>query len=348
MRPKASFNKIIARAPLRLGFAGGGTDVSPFSDRYGGFVLNAAINWYAHATITPRDDDRVELHSADLKVSWNGPAAKVLPVTKGLELHTGVYNRMLREFGTGGPLSVSIETRADAPPGSGLGSSSTMVVALVQALCEYLTVPLAAHDNAHLAYEIERGDLGFAGGKQDHYTAAFGGLNFMEFYAERVIVNPLPIEQKLRAELESSLVLAYVATPRESARIMGEQVQNVNRGNQNALQAMHVLKAQAVRMKEAVLHGDFDALVNAMQASWAAKKQIANGISNPRIDEMYEVAMKAGARAGKVSGAGGGGFMMFIVDPLKRERVMNCVQEFAEHVSTCRFVERGVLSWKVM
>lgn len=348
MQSRAFFNRIRARAPLRLGFAGGGTDVSPFSDRYGGFVLNAAINRYAYVTITPRDDGRVELLAADRKASWNGPADEVLPLVKGLELHTGVYNRVLREFGSSKPLSISIETHSDAPPGSGLGLSSTMVVTLVQALCEYLAVSLGAYDSAHLAYEIERNDLGLAGGKQDHYTAAFGGLNFMEFYSDKVIVNPLQIKQKLRAELEASLVLAYAAMPRESAKIINDQVQNVRRGDKNALHAMHVLKAEAVRMKEAILNGDFDELATAMQTSWAAKKKIANGISNSKIDAIYEAAMKAGARAGKVSGAGGGGFMMFIVDPIRRKRVMNCLQGFAEHVSTCRFVERGVLSWKAI
>ena len=173
---------IRARAPLRLGFAGGGTDVSPYSDEYGGLVVNATIDKFAYATITSRDDGLVELLAADGEVSWRGPASEALPAVKGLELHTGVYNRILREFGRHEPLSISIATHSEAPPGSGLGSSSTLVVALVQAFCEYLSLPLGVYDIAHLAYEIERVDLGFAGGKQDHYAAAFGGLNFMEFY----------------------------------------------------------------------------------------------------------------------------------------------------------------------
>ena len=174
-----------------------------------------------------------------------------------------------------------------------------------------------------------------------------GGLNFMEFYADRVVVNPLRIEDKLRAELESSLVLVYTALSRESVRIINEQAQNVRKGHKSAVHAMHVLKAEAVRMKEAVLNGDLDELVAAMQASWEAKKQMANGISNRKLDAIYEVAMKAGARAGKVSGAGGGGFMMFIVDPVKREGVVRCLQELVDHVSTCGFVEEGVSSWRV-
>jgi len=347
MPSNESSKKIRARAPLRLGLAGGGTDVSPFSDEYGGFVLNATIDKYAYTTITSRDDGLVELLAADGQTSWSGPANGALPVVKGLELHTGVYNRILKEFGRQEPLSISIATHSDAPPGSGLGSSSTMVVALVRAFCEYLALPLGDHDIAHLAYEIERIDLGFAGGKQDQYAAAFGGLNFMEFYGDRVTVNPLRIKQNHRAELESSLVLFYTGVSRDSANIINQQVQNVISGNENSLQAMHDLKAEALRMKEALLKGNFDAVATAMQMSWEAKKKMANRISNQKINEIYETALKEGARAGKVSGAGGGGYMMFIVDPVKRSRVIRCLQKFSGSVSTCKFVEQGVDSWRV-
>ena len=348
MQSRESAKKIRARAPLRLGLAGGGTDVSPFSDEYGGFVVNATIDKYAYTTITSRDDGLVELLAADAGVSWSGPASEALPSVKGLELHTGVYNRILREFGRREPLSISIVTHSEAPPGSGLGSSSTMVVALIQAFCEYLALPLGNYDIAHLAYEIERIDLGLAGGKQDQYAAAFGGLNFMEFYGDSVIVNPLRIKQNYRAELESSFVLFYTGVSRESANIINEQVQNVISGNENSLQAMHDLKAEALHMKEALLKGNFDAVATAMRVSWEAKKKMANRISNQKITEIYETAMKEGACAGKVSGAGGGGYMMFIVDPVKRSGVIRCLQEFSGSVSTCNFVEQGVDSWRVM
>ena len=347
MQPKESPKKIRTRAPLRLGFAGGGTDVSPFSDEYGGFVLNATIDKYAYATITSRDDGLVELLAADGEISWRGPATEVLPLVKGLELQAGVYNRVRREFGRSEPLSISIVTHSEAQPGSGLGSSSTIVVALVRAFCEYLTLPLSQYDIAHLAYEIERIDLGFAGGKQDQYAAAFGGLNFMEFYRDRVIVNPLRIKQKNRAELESSLVLFYTGISRESANIINEQVTNVIIGNEHSLQGMHDLKAKALHMKEALLMGDLDAFSAAMRMSWEAKKKMANGITNQKINDIYQTAIKEGARAGKVSGAGGGGYMMFIVDPVKRSRVISCLQEFSGSVSTCKFVEQGVDSWRV-
>ena len=346
MQSKESCKKVRARAPLRLGLAGGGTDVSPFSNEFGGLVLNVTIGKYANVTITSRADGLVELIAADRELSWSGPAKEALPLVKGLELHAGVYNRINKEFELKEPLSVSIATHAEAPPGSGLGSSSTMVVALVQAFREYLTLPLGEYDVARLAYEIERIDLGLAGGKQDQYAAAFGGLNFMEFYGDRVIVNPLRIKPEHRAELESSLVLFFTGVSRESANIISEQVQNVKTGNQNSLQAMHELKAEAVHMKEAILRGDFEALAEAMRRSWEAKKRMANMISNEKINEIYEAARSEGAKAGKVSGAGGGGFMMFIVDPAKRPQVIKCLAEFSASVSTCMFVEHGAHSWR--
>jgi D-glycero-alpha-D-manno-heptose-7-phosphate kinase len=347
MHSKSLSKTVRARAPLRLGLAGGGTDVSPFSNEFGGFVLNVTIGKYANVTITPRYDGLVELIAADRELSWKGAVSEVLPSTKGLELHAGVYNRIVKEFEPNEPPSISIATHSEAPPGSGLGSSSTMVVALVEAFREYLTLPLGDYDVARLAYEIERIDLGLAGGKQDQYAAAFGGLNFMEFYEDKVIVNPLRIKPEHRAELESSLVLFFTGVSRESANIIKEQVQNVKTGNQTSLQAMHELKAEAVHMKEAILKGDFEALALAMRKSWDAKKRMAHLISNEKINQIYEAAMREGARAGKVSGAGGGGFMMFIVDPAKRPQVIKCLSEFSASVSTCMFVEQGAHSWRV-
>jgi len=347
MQSKEFLRRVRARAPLRLGLAGGGTDVSPFSTEYGGLVLNVTIAKYANVTLVPRDDEAVELVAADSEVSWRGEAAPELPSVKGLELHSGVYNRIVREFGIKKPLAVSITTHSEAPPGSGLGSSSTMVVALVRAFCECLSLPLGDYDVAHLAYEIERVDLGLAGGKQDQYTAAFGGLNFMEFYGDRVIVNPLRIKREHLAELESSLVLFFTGVSRSSAVIIDEQVQNVKSGNEDSLQAMHALKAEAVHMKEAVLKGDVKAFALAMQRGWEAKKRMAQRISNPKINEIYDAAMKEGALAGKVTGAGGGGFMMLIVDPIKRPRVMRRLAEYGGSVSTCMFVEQGAHAWRI-
>lgn len=336
-----------ARAPLRLGLAGGGTDVSPYSDDFGGLVLNATIDKYAYATIEPRNDKLVQLVAADNAVGWSGASSPELGLVKGLELHVGVYNRIVREYNRGIPLAVTVTTHSEAPPGSGLGSSSTMVVALLHAFVEYLQIPLGEYDIAQLAYDIERVDLAFAGGKQDQYAAAFGGFNFMEFYGDRVIVNPLRIRQSVRAELESSLVLFYTGVSRESAKIIEQQASSVKQGNNTSLDALHRVKQEATRMKEAILKGDFVGFAESMRLSWASKKKMAASISNSSIDAVYDAAIEAGALAGKVSGAGGGGFMMFVVDPTKRPAVIRALERFNGQVLTCNFTEQGAYSWRV-
>lgn len=340
-------NSIIrARAPLRLGLAGGGTDVSPYSDEFGGLVLNVTIDRYAYATIVRRYDDHVELIAADNDNRWCGKMSRKLERVSGVDLHVGVYNRIIKDFNKNKPLSLTIITHSEAPPGSGLGSSSTMVVALVQAFCELLSLPLGEYEIAQLAYQIERNDLGLTGGKQDQYAATFGGLNFMEFYKDRVIVNPLRIKAHIKAELESSLVLFYTGVSRESAKLVDEQTTNVKTGDVKYLEPLHAIKAEAQSMKEAILKADFDAFAASMQIGWESKKKMATSITNPMIEEVYNAAMAAGAKAGKVSGAGGGGFIMFFVDPAQRPYVMRALSKFNGQVSTCNFTDTGTQSWR--
>jgi D-glycero-alpha-D-manno-heptose-7-phosphate kinase len=338
--------KVRARAPLRLGFAGGGTDVSPYSDEYGGYVLNATIDKYAYATLN-HCESAVEFIAADIGKQWRGDIKAEIGQVQGLELHVGVYNRIVRDFLNGEAIGISLVTHSEAPPGSGLGSSSTMVVAMVQAFVEYLSLPLGEYDIAKLAYEIERVDLKLAGGKQDQYAAAFGGFNFMEFYHDRVIVNPLRIKSNHLAELESSLVLFYTGVSRESANIIKEQTNNVVERNDKALAALQAVKAEAQKMKEAILQGNFFNLAESLRSSWDAKKKMATSISNSQIDHIYNAAIASGAVAGKVSGAGGGGFMMFLVDPARRPDVIRTLNEFNGQVMTAVFVEQGAHSWRV-
>jgi D-glycero-alpha-D-manno-heptose-7-phosphate kinase len=338
-----------SRAPLRLGLAGGGTDVPPYSDRFGGLALNVTIDKFAYASISPRDDARIELVAADTDKRWSGPVEPQLEMHDGLALHVGVYNRIVRDYNGGHPLAVTITTCSEAPPGSGLGSSSTIVVALVQAFCELLSLPLGEYDVASLAHDIERVDLKLAGGKQDQYAATFGGLNFMEFYGDRVIVNPLRIKQETKAEIEASLVLYFTGVSRESANIIKEQSANVVSGANESLAALHRVKEEAVRMKEAVLKADFNSFAASMRDAWESKKRMAKNISNPMIDELYRVAVNAGAKGGKVSGAGGGGFMMFFVDPVDRPHLMRTLQANTElngSVMNCTFTDLGAQSWR--
>ena len=340
---------IRARAPLRLGLAGGGTDVSPYCDRYGGLTLNVTIDKYAYTVIEPRPEGTgVRLVAADSRTAWEGDAKPPLSLDGQLNLHKGVYNRIVRDFNAGRPLPLVMTTHTDAPPGSGLGSSSTLVVSMIKAFVEWLNLPLGEYEIARLAYEIERIDVGLSGGRQDQYAATFGGFNFMEFYpGERVVVNPLRVKNWIISELEASLLLYFGGVSRDSAKIIDEQADNVKRNEAAAIDAMHALKAEAIAMKEALLKGDFDGLVASLNAGWEAKKKMASSISNARIEEAYALAKKAGMRAGKVSGAGGGGFMMLLVDPVRRMDVMRAMQETQGQISTCHFTKYGTQGWKI-
>jgi len=335
-------------APLRLGLAGGGTDVSPYSDLYGGAVLNATISMYAYATIEPRTDGKIKIVSVDRNESFETESVAELEIDGKLDLIKGVYNRIVKEFNKGKPLSFTIYTYADAPAGSGLGTSSTLVVAVIGAFAEWLQLPLGEYDIAHLAFEIERIDLKQAGGKQDQYAATFGGFNFMEFYDNhKVIVNPLRIKQEVIYELQHNLVLYYTGTSRLSSKIIEAQIKNVETGKKTSIEAMHKLKEQAILMKEAILKGEVDKVGEILHYGWQYKKQMAEGITNPVIEEIYETALKAGATGGKISGAGGGGFFMFYFPKNTKYKVMEALSGFGGEFRRYEFTKYGLRTWRV-
>jgi D-glycero-alpha-D-manno-heptose-7-phosphate kinase len=337
-----------SRAPLRLGFAGGGTDVSPYSDEFGGCVLNATINLYSYCTLELADDGLIRFEAADREETFVHAAADHLSLEGNLPIHRAVYNRVIRDFNGGRPLPCRLVTYSDAPAGSGLGTSSTLAVAMLAAFCQGLKTPLGEYEMAHLAFEIERIDLGLAGGKQDQYAAAFGGFNFIEFQsADRVIVNPLRIRDSILNELQSSLIVYYTGVSRDSAKIISEQIRNVSNRNESSVNAMHTLRADAIQMKDHLLRGELPAFAKVLGRSWEAKKRMASVISNPEIEAVFAAALKAGAISGKVSGAGGGGCIMFMIDPCRREEVGRALRTFPGGILRCQFTPDGVETWSV-
>lgn len=336
-----------ARAPLRLGFAGGGTDVSPYADTFGGAVMNATIARYAYTTLETLSDDKIILESSDLGIKKEYPVTSVLPMDGHLDLVKAAYNRIVRDYNNGKALPLRISTYSEAPPGSGLGSSSTLVVSIVAAFAELLSLSLGEYDIASLAYVIERVDAKLQGGRQDQYAAAFGGFNFMEFHQdERVIVNPLRIKCSIIDELEARLLLCFTGVSRESAAIIEKQSKNVEQGSRKSIEAMHEMKASAVVMKEALLKGDFSRLADTFRSGWISKMAMAEGITNARIDNLQKTALAAGAYAGKISGAGGGGFMMFLVEPERKNVLINALREEKCHVESCTFTKNGARAWR--
>jgi D-glycero-alpha-D-manno-heptose-7-phosphate kinase len=338
---------ITARAPLRLGFAGGGTDLSPFCDEHTGYVMNATIALFAYAYLSENTNGKICFEASELDCKWLGKAESLVPICKGTELHAGVYNRIVRDFNYGHPLPVNLRTTVDVPSGSGLGGSSALVVALIEAFREYLQLPLGDYDVARLAFDIERNDLSIAGGKQDHYASAFGGFNFMEFYGQgKVVINPLRVTQFVVHELEASMLLYFTGVSRDSSRIIEAQQKQISLGAASTYDAMHALKREAVEMKEALLQGRFDDIADTMLRGWQAKKSTASEVSNAEIDRIIELVMTNGARSGKISGAGGGGFIFILCDPVARHGVRRLLEKESGRVLTTVFTSSGAIAWR--
>ncbi len=334
-----------ARVPLRLGLAGGGTDLSPYCDEHGGAVLNITIDRYAYAFIEPSEDGQVHFIAPDMATEECFAPDLDAIAGAGLQLHAGVLGHMVRTFCEGRVSPLRITSFVDAPAGSGLGSSSALVVALVEAFRTYLGLPLGRYDVAHTAFKVERVELGLAGGKQDQYAATFGGANFIEFLADsRVIVNPLRVSTGLLNELETSTVICFTGVSRQSETIIKDQTRRMT-GPGKDLADLHQLKSDAIEMKLALLRGEVSHMAAVLNRSWAAKKRTADGISTPLIETLWESGRAAGALGGKVSGAGGGGFMMFLVPPPRRMQVIRALNEAGGTAGGVHFTAEGAESW---
>ena len=336
-----------SKAPLRIGLAGGGSDVSPYSDKYGGAILNATVSLYAHANIQPLSEPKIILESLEREEYQEFPLCDELPIDGKLDLLKGVYNRIRKNY-MAGAKGFHLSTHVDVPAGSGLGTSSTLVVAILGAFIEWLRLPLGSYDIAQYAYLIERQDLQMAGGKQDQYAATFGGVNYMEFYENnKVIVNPLRIDKPYLHELENNLLLYFTQTTHVSSDIIKEQQQNVMNNQSDSVEAMHKIKAQAIEMKEALLTGKINRIGEIFDEGFIYKKQMAHNISNELLDRIYEEAKQAGAIGGRISGAGGGGFMLFYCPDNKKFKVMKSLERLGGRFYPYRFVKDGLFTWKI-
>lgn len=336
---------IRSKAPLRLGLSGGGTDLDTYCDRYGGYVLNATISLYIHCTIEEQNNQTIVFEALDIGQRIEVSSTSAIKLNGQMDLYKGIYNRIIKDF-VKEPLSFKLSTYSDVPSGSGLGGSSTLVVAIIKAFVEWLNLPLGEYDIARLAYDIEREDIGIVGGAQDQYAATFGGFNFMEFYeSKRVIVNPLRIKNWIIDELEASMVLYFTNITREASQIEKEKKNLLE--NEKALNAMHEVKKDASLMKEYLLKGDITNFADILGKSWEAKKRVSDSISNGEIDRVYNIAIENDAYSGKVSGAGGGGFMFFMVNPTKKLNLIKELNKQQGEVINFNFVKDGTKGWKI-
>jgi len=332
---------IRSKAPLRISFAGGGTDVPPFQEQEGGCVLNATINKYAYGTLRPRNDHRIQIASVDFGILLNCDADSLVYDGKLDLIKAAIHKFGYSNSGFG------LFLESDAPPGSGLGSSSSMMVTLVGLLKEYRGLPLTDYEIAHRAYVIERRELGIRGGLQDQYAASFGGFNFMEFYRDRVIVNPLRISQHTINELEHNLFLCYTGQTRLSDRIIEDQTTRYTQKEEDTLQGLREQKTLAVEMKNALLQHRFNTFGELLHQAWLSKKRMSPKISSPTIDGFYEAARKQGALGGKIMGAGGGGYMLFYCPFELKHKVAHTLQRMGATPSEFGFAPNGLQTWRV-
>ncbi|HEX7713817.1 MAG TPA: GHMP kinase [Bacillota bacterium] len=334
--------EIRSRAPLRVSFAGGGTDIEPYLSEKGGVVLSTTINRYSYGTLIPRNDQEIQIESLDVEVFAKFMASQKLDFNGQLDLVKAV----LRKF-DGWKQGFSLFLHSDAPPGSGLGSSSTMIVTLLGLFRQWLSLPWNNYDLASLAYEIERCDLGIRGGKQDQYAAVFGGFNFIEFYHDTTVVNPLRITAAILNELEYHLLLCYTGKTRLSANIIATQVDGYLKKSESSLHALDQLKAITVAMKNALLQGHLNQFGDLLHQGWMEKKQLAGAISNEKIDSLYHLARNKGALGGKILGAGGGGYLLLYC-PYNRKHIIAAeLEKVGGQITPFSFENQGLTTWRV-
>lgn len=336
---------IRSKAPLRLSFAGGGTDVPPYPQEYGGVVLSATINKYAFATLAFTADGALTVESLDYDIVAKYHSEQDLTFDGNLDLVKAVIRRLLKEQVNQG---LHLFLQSDAPPGSGLGSSSTLVVAMIGLFKQWLQLPLTDYEIAELAFQIEREDLGIKGGMQDQYAATFGGFNFIEFLGPKVVVNPLRVDAGAINELEYKLLLCYTGKTRTSAHILDRQIQAYVQKRAEVLEALATLKEITLQMKNCLLQSRLDEFGSLLHDEWQAKKRLDTEISNPQIEELYAAARKEGALGGKLAGAGAGGYLLFYCPFKEKHRIAQKLEQLGGQVVEFGFEPRGLQTWSAV
>jgi D-glycero-alpha-D-manno-heptose-7-phosphate kinase len=331
---------IRAKAPLRVSFAGGGTDVAPFPETEGGLVLSATINRYAYGALAPREDGRIGVESVDLGTTMRFAHDDALDYDGNLD----IVKAAIRKLGRGG---FDLFLHTSAPPGSGLGSSSTVIVTLIGLLKEYHRMALTDYEIAELAFTLEREDLGIKGGLQDQYAATFGGFNFIEMNGQHVVVNPLRIPEEVVNELEHNMLLCYTGRTRQSTHIIDDQSTRFADGDAQALEGLRMQKQLAVEMKDALLRRRLTDFGELLGTAWEFKKMMSPQITTDFIDEAYEAARNEGALGGKVTGAGGGGYMLFFCPFQRKHHVAARLTQMGATVTEFEFASRGLTTWTI-
>jgi len=333
---------IKSRTPLRISFAGGGTDIPPYPEMRGGAVISTTITKYAYVILKPRLGNEMRINSIDYNLMMSFESISDLKYDGNLDLAKAAI-RLFQIENYGFDMLLS----CDASPGSGLGSSSAVMVAIIGAFKELLKKPLTSYDVADLAHRLERTELGIKGGLQDHYAATFGGFNFIEFGKPSVVVNPLRIRPEIINELHSNLLLFDTCKTRLSAQIINRQMKAAKDGQRVVLESLDFLKQLAIDMKNSILRGNLKDFGELMHSAWEFKKKLDSEITNPAIEELYSLAKAEGAIGGKICGAGGGGHLLIYCDLENRHKVIKKLEELGCKIVTFGFESNGLQTWEV-
>jgi len=333
---------IRARAPLRISFAGGGTDINTFFSKYGGVALSTTIDKFVYCTVTESqnyilrsiDLDQMESHADLGSIKYNG----------ALDLSKAVVNVLAPKEGK----KFELASYSEAPIGSGLGSSSSLMVCVTKAVSEFFSQNMTRDEIAEFVYKLEREELKMHGGYQDQYASSFGGFNFIEFTKDGILVNPLRIKSEILQELSASLVLVYTGNGRLSSKILARQIQKSEQDDPETLVALENIKKITLQMKHSLLKGDLRNFADLLAQEWENKKKLDSMISNDFLDSIYSTAIRNGALGGKILGAGAGGHMLFIVDLDKKNRLINQLEGAGLRVIPFNFETEGVVSWRIL
>lgn len=328
-----------SRAPLRISFAGGGTDVPPYPELYGGAVISTTIDRYAYVTLKKNLQKGLRVISQDYNLLEKFESISDLKIDGKM----GLVKAALIQAGLKKE-NLDIIIHVDSPPGSGLGSSSAVAVCLIGCIANYMNENYSTYEIAERAIKLERELVGIKGGYQDQYASAFGGFNFIEF-KKTVTVNPLRLRSEILHELLASLILLDTGKTRLSGNILGKQIQKYKDKDTSTLQHLEVIKQLVYDVKESLLKGNITEIGKMLNTYWEHKKRIEKGVSNPQIDKIYDMLKKAGVLGGKILGAGGGGHMLFLCDPDKRYEAIHAISKTSTNVVKFNFDKAGIQTW---
>jgi len=331
---------IRSRAPLRISFSGGGTDVSPYCETKGGEVINSTIDKYAYCTIIPRNDKRILVKSLDLGITEKWKVKNAFEYDGNLDLVKAVINHFAIKEG------FNMFIHCDVPPGSGLGSSSTVIVSIIGAILEWKKITMSPYEIAELAYKLERIDLKLIGGRQDQYAASFGGFNHIEFRNNSVTVIPLRLRNDILHELNYRILLCHTGKTRDSGNIIKDQRNNIIKNKLDVISSLDAVKKIVHKMKQALVKGEIDKIGRLLEENWNYKRKFSKKISNPYINKLYQTAKENGALGGKISGAGGGGFMFFICEFDKKSNISNMLNKLGAETVPFTFDKFGLQTWR--